>query len=207
VNALAAALATLSLPATLEDNLNNYRQLFLKWNRRINLSAARTDEDVDEHIVDSLHAVPPLRSLQLRSSPPSLRVLDVGAGGGFPSVVIAICVPNAVITALEPVHKKHAFLRACARELALANFDPRPERLEDHIASDYDAAMSRATFDLREWLATGLSRIRPGGLVLGFEAALRSDLPHEAQRYSYLLNTKPRSIVTLHRPLWNPIIP
>jgi len=163
VTQLSSTLAALGLPATLEPALAAFLRLFLKWNRSINLSAARTEPDLIEHIVDSLHVVPYLRTQPASQTSP-LRVLDVGAGGGLPSVIAAICLPDVHITALEPVHKKHAFLRTAARELALSNLDPRADRIDDHVPRDYDVALSRATFDLREWLALGLTcvRQRPG---------------------------------------------
>lgn len=192
---LSTALARLALPASLAAPLHAFGELFLKWNKSINLSAARTSEDVLGHVIDSLHVVPHLRTL------PSPRVLDVGAGGGLPCVVAAICLPDAALTALEPVHKKHAFLRTAARELALDNLDPLAQRLDDHPARDYDATMSRATFDLREWLLMGLSHVKPGGVVLGFEAVPRDDLPPDTVRSSYELDGKSRAIVALSRPV------
>jgi len=183
--------------------------LFMRWNRSINLSGARDDEALELHIIDSLHVVPLL--LALPSDPhgalppeapdaiapfPVARVLDVGSGGGLPAVVAALALPSVHITALEPVRKKHAFLRTAGRELALANFEPLAERLEDHSNHDYDAAMSRATFDLREWLELGARFIRPGGLVLGFEAVPRADLPAAVTRTSYFLGDRKRSIVS-----------
>lgn len=188
---LQAALDALALSPALEAPLDRFIALFLRWNRSINLSAARTDHDLRDHVVDSLHVVPHLAGAG--------RVLDVGAGGGLPSVVAAICLPDAHITALEPVHKKHAFLRTAARELALANFEPLALRLDDHPVTDYDAATSRATFDLREWLLAGLTHVRPGGVVLGFEAVVRTDLPPSTQRHSYRLDGKSRAIVSLRR--------
>ena len=146
-----------------------------------------------------LLAETPLRLGQQLTQSSAMRVLDVGTGGGLPAVIVAICLPDALVTALEPVRKKHAFLRTTARELSLSNFEPQAERVGDHLHRDYDAAMSRATFDLREWLLFGLDFVRPGGLVLGFEAAARSDLPPDVQRHPYRLGSKSRAIVTLRR--------
>jgi 16S rRNA (guanine527-N7)-methyltransferase len=196
---ISATLASLQLPPTLDAPLRTFGALLLRWNRAINLSAARTEHEVHEHIVDSLHAIPHLRAPHL--SPPEPSILDVGAGGGLPAVVAAICLPDAHLTALEPVHKKHAFLRTAARELDLTNLTPLAERLEDHARADYDAAISRATFDLRDWLHLGLTRVRPSGLVLGFEAVPRNDLPPAAQRHPYILDDKTRAIITLRRDL------
>jgi len=195
---LAEVLRALALAPTFEENINQFMALFLRWNRHINLSAARSEPEVRGHVIDSLHVVPHLRA-EPASVPASspMRVLDVGAGGGLPAVLIAICLPEAQVTALEPVHKKHAFLRTAVRELSLANLEPRAERV-NHLPPphDYDAALSRATFDLREWLLLGEGLVRPGGLVLGFEALRRSDLPSDTQRHAYQLDGKSRSIVT-----------
>jgi 16S rRNA (guanine527-N7)-methyltransferase len=191
---LVKELFALSLSPYLEK-LNQFRAIFLQWNRRINLSSARSPEEVEAHIRDSLYVIPHLHSCP--------RILDVGSGGGFPVVVAAICLPSLSFTALEPIHKKHAFLRTVARELDLVNLDPLPARVEDHATHDYDAATSRATFDLREWLLLGLDLVRPGGLVLGFEALPRDDLPSDdlpIERHPYSLDGKHRSIVTLRRP-------
>jgi 16S rRNA (guanine527-N7)-methyltransferase len=198
---LVTTLASLSLEHHVQK-LNQFRDLFLQWNRRINLSSARSAEEVEEHLRDSLHVVPHLSSLSSLSSPSSLssRVLDVGSGGGFPVVVAAICLPQSAFTALEPVHKKHAFLRTAARELELPNLDPLAVRVEDHAVRDYDAATSRATLDLREWLLLGLQLVRPGGIVLGFEATRRDDLPQPIERHPYALDGKQRSIVLLRKP-------
>lgn len=178
---------------------NAFLDLFEKWNKSINLSAAATRADLREHLEDSLHVVPLLRERLLASGADSdPRVLDVGSGGGFPVVIAAIELPEIAFTSLEPVHKKHAFLRTAARELQLANLDPLAMRLEDHDVHDYDAAMSRATFDLAEWLALGRARVRPGGFVLGFEAQLRSDLPATIERHAYsLADKKSRAIIVL----------
>ena len=98
------------------------------------------------------------------------------------------------ITALEPVHKKHAFLRTAARELGLARFHPLAQRLSDHACRDYSAATSRATFDLREWLVMGREFVTPGGIVIGFEGVHREDLV-DVTRKSYEVGGKPRALV------------
>ncbi len=127
------------------------------------------------------------------------RVLDVGSGGGFPVVVAAICLPDVSFTSLEPVHKKHAFLRTAARELGLLNLDPHAQRIEDHATRDYDAAMSRATFDIVEWINTGLRYVNQSGIVLGFEAIPRDDLPAGTERHPYSLGGKQRAIILARR--------
>jgi 16S rRNA (guanine527-N7)-methyltransferase len=190
-------LAALDLPAAALAALGGFADSFLKWNQRINLSAARSESELRDHIVDCLHLVPHLIPL---ARSPHTQFLDVGSGGGLPAAIVAICMPDAHITALEPVHKKHAFLRTVARELSLSNLEPLAERLEDHPRSDYAAAMSRATFDLLEWLRLGLTRVEPGGVVFGFEAISRADLPPAIHRHPYAHFGKSRAIISLQRP-------
>jgi 16S rRNA (guanine527-N7)-methyltransferase len=196
VTALADALAALDLAASLQARLEDFVRLFHKWNRRINLSAARSEPELCDHVVDCLHLLPHLHGAVADGHIQPAPVLDVGAGGGLPSIVIAICLPDVRVTALEPVHKKHAFLRTAARELSLANFEPLAERLEDHDRHDYAAAVSRATLELRDWLNLGARHVQPGGTVFGFEAVPHDDLPPRAERHPYHYLGRSRAIVS-----------
>ena len=173
------------------EKLAAFKSLFKKWNASINLSAASTADEIDEHVRDSQHVVPHL--------PQSGSVLDVGSGGGLPVVVAAIELPTTSFVALEPVHKKHAFLRTAIRELELPNLEAFARRLEDHPDRDYDAAMSRATFDLGEWILRGLDVVKVGGSVIGFEAVQRDDLPVPVVRHPYDLDGKRRAIIVVTR--------
>jgi 16S rRNA (guanine527-N7)-methyltransferase len=167
--------------------MNDFIDLFMIWNARINLSAARTRDEVKEHIEDSKHIVALL----------SGRVLDVGAGGGFPVIIAAHERPDLQLVALEPNHKKHAFLREAIRTLNLQNLDARCERLEVHPNCNYNTAMSRATFDLGSWFELARAHVVEGGRVLGFEALPRLDLPKEIVRHTYRVGGKSRAIVEL----------
>ena len=88
-------------------------------------------------------------------------------------------------------------MRTAARELSLANLSPLAVRLEDHARLDYAAAMSRATLDLRDWLALGAHHIASGGTVFGFEAVTRADLPAGTTRHPYTHLGHARAIVAL----------
>ena len=188
---LVTTLEQLDIARDLLPKLERFRDLFAKWNERINLSAASTGAEIEEHIRDSLHAI--------RHLPASGTVIDVGSGGGLPVVIAAICLPATTFTALEPVHKKHAFLRTAARELELGNLEAFARRVEDHAPREYSAAMSRATFDLREWILLGLELVQRGGVVLGFEATQRDDLPLPFERHAYDLDGKRRAIIVATR--------
>jgi 16S rRNA (guanine527-N7)-methyltransferase len=167
--------------------LEQFRDLLLKWNQRINLTAASTPSEIEEHIADCLALVPHV--------PDVGRLLDVGSGGGLPAIVIAIAKPDLAVVALEPTAKKHAFLRTAARELGLPRFDPRAERWEDHGIRGYDVATSRATMDLAVWLEVGARFVRPGGVVLGMEGREQIRLPGSTERRPYAAGDKTRAIL------------
>jgi len=184
---------TKSLRPAEDAALTRYVELLLRWNSKINLTAARSHDDASQHVVDSLAVVPHLPA-------GAARLVDVGSGGGLPAVVIAILRPDVLVTAVEPIHKKHAFLRTAARELGLANLDAQARRAEDLPDAAWDVATSRATFALDEWLGLGLRLVVPGGLVLGLEGAEQVDLPAGAERHPYPLGDRTRAIITLRRP-------
>jgi 16S rRNA G527 N7-methylase RsmG len=100
---------------------------------------------------------------------------------------------------LEPIGKKHAFLRAVARELPLPNLEPRAERLENHLAREdfelFDVAVSRATWPPLEWLDRARALLRPGGLVAAYEGREPVALPTGVSRFTYRVG--PRSIALL----------
>jgi 16S rRNA (guanine527-N7)-methyltransferase len=172
--------------------LERYADLLLKWNARINLTAASTHDDAMQHIDDC--------SAIIRHIPSDARALvDIGSGGGLPAVVIAASRPDLVVTAVEPIQKKHAFLRTAARELALANLHPRAARIEDVEDAAFDVATSRATFALDAWLRLGLRLVRIGGVVLGMEGRDEVALPAGAIRHPYDHAGKTRAIIELVR--------
>jgi 16S rRNA (guanine527-N7)-methyltransferase len=196
---IAAGARALAVDVTAEQAaaLARYVALLVTWNRRINLTAARTaDKVVDDHVLDALAALPHVPGT-------ARRLVDVGAGAGLPGLVLAICRPDVAFVLLEPIHKKHAFLAAAAREVPIPNAAPRAERLDDHLRhpdfAPYDAAISRATWPLAEWLERADPLVADGGRILGMEGREQAELPDDAVRHPYRLGDRARAIVTRDR--------
>src|SRR4051794_12362684 len=106
------------LSAVQAGKLIDYLALLAKWNAVYNLTAVRDPAQmVTQHLLDSLAVVPAFTEAD--------NVLDVGAGGGLPGMVLAIWAgaarPEMRISMIDTVHKKTAFLTQAKAELGLDN--------------------------------------------------------------------------------------
>ncbi|HEY8027212.1 MAG TPA: 16S rRNA (guanine(527)-N(7))-methyltransferase RsmG [Burkholderiaceae bacterium] len=161
-----------TLPLSLDERqlgqLIDYLALLHKWNAVYNLTAVRDPEHmVVQHLLDSLAAVPAFAGAQ--------NVLDVGAGGGLPGMVLAICGFQAV-SLIDVVHKKTAFLTQAKVELGLQNvmvYTGRVEQLE--VATPFDVITSRAFAELADFVKWSGHLLAPGGKFI----ALKGVAPHE----------------------------
>lgn len=174
--------ATAAAPALVQ-----FVELFERWNQRINLSAARSHDDIAQHVVDSLALVPHMGE--------AASAIDVGSGGGFPLIVLGACRPAVAWRGVEPIHKKTAFLSTAVRELRLSNVEIVTRRVDPEIDHGFDLATSRATFALDEWLALGQQLVRPGGRVLGMEAREQVELGPSDERHPYAAGDRQRAII------------
>ena len=111
-------------------------------------------------------------------------VLDVGTGGGFPGMVLAIARPDLSVTLLDSTSKKIAFLDASAAELGVevSTLDGRSEDLIRGREGSFDVVTARAVAPLDRLLGWTLPWVRPGGFVFAikgerWEDELRAALP------------------------------
>lgn len=142
----------LELSDTQLDQLLAYLALLQKWNKVYNLTAVRDPAQMlSHHLVDSLSAIPPL----LRHGAPA-RLMDVGAGGGLPGVVIAICCPGTDVSCVDAVAKKATFIQQAAAELKLPNLHGVHSRVEQLATAPFGVITSRAFASLVDF--TGLTR-------------------------------------------------
>lgn len=137
----AAASMGLDLDGGAQGRLLAYLDLLAKWNKVYNLTAVRDPaEMLTHHVLDSLAVVTPLRR---HTGGRSIRLLDVGSGGGLPGAVVAICCPEARVDCVDTVGKKAAFVQQVAGALGLPNLRGVHARVES-LAEAYDVISSRA---------------------------------------------------------------
>jgi len=160
--------------------LSRYAETLLRWNARINLTAARSiDVLVGEHFPDAF-------ALARKLEQPA-RVIDVGSGGGLPAIPLALLRPGLAFELCEPIAKKAAFLRTAIRELGLGDRASvrlvRGEAVAKETPRAFDVAISRATLAPAKWLVLGGKLVRAGGRVFALTAA--DALPEEPNRELY----------------------
>lgn len=164
---LDAGLDRLDLPldAQQRDALVDYVALLAKWNRTYNLTAIREPSRmVTHHLLDSLAILPHLPDAA------TLRLLDVGSGGGVPGIPLAIARPGWQVDLVDPIHKKAAFSTQAALELGLANVRVHAARAEDlSPAAPYDLIVSRAFADLATFAQVSLRHLAPGGSLVAMK--------------------------------------
>jgi 16S rRNA (guanine527-N7)-methyltransferase len=104
--------------------------------------------------------------------PARCSVVDVGSGGGLPGVVLAILMPKARVTLLEPLARRVEFLTQTVAELGLTNAEvvrARAEDLAGQVSADVATARAVAPLDKLAGLTLGL--LRPGGRVLAIKGS------------------------------------
>lgn len=151
------------------EQLLDYLGLMFKWNAVYNLTSLRDPmQMVTHHLLDSLAAVPAFAQAR--------NVLDVGAGGGLPGIVLAIMRPDMKVSMIDTVHKKTAFLTQVKAELGLANVTVYTMRVEQLQVSDkFDVITSRAFADLSDFVNWSSHLLADGGRYIALKGVAPKD--------------------------------
>jgi 16S rRNA (guanine527-N7)-methyltransferase len=149
--------------------LMDYLALLFKWNAVYNLTSLRDPmQMVTHHLLDSLAAVPAFKDAK--------NVLDVGAGGGLPGMVLAICRPDMKVAMIDTVHKKTAFLTQVKAELGLANVTVYTKRVEQlEVKQSFDVITSRAFADLLDFVNWSGHLLAEGGQFIALKGVAATD--------------------------------
>jgi 16S rRNA (guanine527-N7)-methyltransferase len=159
-----------ALPGDQREAIDGHVRLLLAWNRAINLTAIRDPADVAiGHVVDSLAALPVLRERGVD------RFVDLGSGGGFPGLPLAIALPASRALLADSVGKKVRFLDAVIMASALqGRVETHTGRIET-LARDplhrerWPAATVRAVASLPELAELAFPLLEPGGILVAWK--------------------------------------
>jgi 16S rRNA (guanine527-N7)-methyltransferase len=164
-----------SLDAVAVDRFRRFRDLLLSWNERHNLTAIRDPVAVEQRLMlDALALVPDLDRIIAAlpdSDTGSIRLLDIGSGGGFPGLALKIARPQFDVTLVDATAKKVAFLEAAISELDLSGSRATHARAEalgqdPGFRGQFGVATARAVAALPVLLEYCIPLLEVGGAAL-----------------------------------------
>lgn len=130
--------------------------LYADWNAKINVVSRK---DFDQlYLRHVLHSLAIAKVCEFDAG---ARILDVGCGGGFPSVPLAILFPEARFTAADSIRKKITVVEGVVAGLGLQNVEPRCVRVET-LPEKFDYVVSRAVTAMPEFVGWVWGRIERG---------------------------------------------
>ncbi len=164
IESLEASLSALGIELSggRPELLERYCRELVRWNRRIDLTGARTVEELAAGpLFDALTLVPVLER--------SGRLLDIGSGGGLPGVPAAIAIPALALTLVEPRARRAAFLRHAVHLLRL-DCEVVQTRAEELAPGEYDGAVAQAVWPPGEWIPRGAALVEEGKALYALSA-------------------------------------
>lgn len=177
--------------------LAEWAVLLREWNEKINLISRKDIDHLENRHLS--HCLAITNHLKLMKG---ARVMDVGTGGGFPGLVMAICYPQAQFTLIDSIGKKIGVVQDIAQRLKLKNVDARQCRAES-MKKEFDFITGRAVKNLPEyfsWIKGNLRRGQRNSIPNGVLYWKGGELDDELER----LGIRPRLTIELEKELPDP---
>jgi 16S rRNA (guanine527-N7)-methyltransferase len=154
--------------------------LYADWNAKINVVSRKDMDNLMEHHV--LHSLAIAKVMPFKEM---AQVLDVGTGGGFPGIPLAILFPDAKFLLVDSIGKKITVVSDVARQLGLNNVVAKQMRAED-VDGIFDFVVSRAVTDLTpfaQWVKGKFSTVSYHDLPNGILYLKGGDLTEELRPF------------------------
>lgn len=168
------------ITAEQETMLQRFKELFLEWNSRINLISRK-----DTELFEVKHVLHSLAIAQYIRFNPGARILDLGTGGGFPGIPLAILFPEAQFILVDSIEKKMKVVKDLVEQLALKNVQVVRGRVEE-LDLEVDYVVSRAVAPLNDliyWTKSKVVSGQVGSLPNGWIILKGGDLSGELSLY------------------------
>ena len=166
-------------PTLTEQQREQFRSLYdlyADWNAKINVVSRK---DFDQlYLRHILHSLAIAKVCQFEAG---ARVLDVGCGGGFPSVPLAIMFPEVKFVSADSIGKKITVVKGVCEGAGITNIDARNVRVEQ-IPEKFDYVVSRAVTEMPQfvkWIWSKIERGQKGTLPNGILYLKGGDLTEE----------------------------
>ena len=147
-----------------------YFEVFLNENSKVNLISKNDEKFLwEKHVFDSLSIEKFFEKYYAQNELQGLSILDIGTGGGFPSVPIALEYPQIEVVALDSIAKKIKAVTSIAQNLGLKNLIPVCSRVENYDKK-FDIVTSRAVSSLKNICEYALPKLKKGGYFVAYKS-------------------------------------
>ncbi|MCM1034464.1 MAG: 16S rRNA (guanine(527)-N(7))-methyltransferase RsmG [Paludibacter sp.] len=172
-----------TLTDTQEQQFAALGVLYPEWNSRINVISRKDMDNLYEHHI--LHSLAIAKVLRFKNG---TNILDVGTGGGFPGIPLAIMFPECHFTLVDSIGKKIMVATEIAKSLGLQNVECRKARIED-VKETFDFVVSRAVMplpDLVRLVKKNIAKLQQNALPNGLICLKGGELHAETKPFCKL---------------------
>ena len=181
------------------NNLKKFSEIFLEKNKVINLISKNDEKFLfEKHIFDSLSIEKFFEKYNI--NPAGMSMLDIGTGGGFPAVPIAICYPELKVTGLDSIAKKIRAIEDFKKELNLENLTLINDRAEN-LKEKYDLVVSRAVSRLDKVVEYAMPLLKNGGYFVCYKSKQVFDEIREAKELIFKKKAELLEVIEYKLPL------
>lgn len=169
-----------------KNQFKSLYNLYIEWNEKINVISRKDIENLYEH-----HVLHSLAIAQVINFKPQSEILDVGTGGGFPGVPLAILFPACRFTLIDSIGKKIRVANEISNAIGLQNIVLKHERIQEEKAK-FDFIVSRAVMpleDLVKLVTKNVQKTQKNALPNGLICLKGGELHHEILPYKNIAST------------------
>lgn len=181
-----------------DSDFSEYKNYLLEENSKINL-ISKNDENFlyEKHIYDSLSIKLFFEKYDIKKAD----ILDIGCGGGFPCLPIAIEFPQMQITGIDSIAKKINSVQNISNKLNLKNIELITGRIEQLQNHKYDIAVSRAVANMKKISEYALPLLKKGGFFIAYKSRKINEELDQAKDVLKKYNSKVIDIIEYNLPL------
>jgi 16S rRNA (guanine527-N7)-methyltransferase len=139
------------------DQFTQLKELYVYWNERINVISRKDIDNIYVH-----HVLHSLAIGKIHPLVPNQKILDVGTGGGFPGIPLAILFPECEFMLVDSIGKKIKVVNEVSSNLGLKNLRAQQTRIENH-KTKYNFVVSRAVTDLVKFTGWATKNVMTSG--------------------------------------------
>lgn len=175
-----------------------YMKIFLEENSKVNLISKNDEKYLwEKHVFDSLA----IENFFEKFDTSKIKtILDIGTGGGFPSIPMAITYPHLKVTALDSIAKKIRAVQTIKDKLNIENLEPICTRVEN-LDAKFDMVTSRAVSSLKNICEYALPKLKKGGYFVAYKSRKTPQEIEEANSILKKYNSKIVDIIEYSLPL------